>query len=138
MSFRFRAIRSRRQKTAPYVKQLIGGRLVSNGYDWIKDPKHYLIDGHRPSNRCFHCGLRFIGSEYAAFCNVCDNEMTPENDTMPILIKTGHESYLAPRKELTKHRIRIPNDSTEEYYKNKLDALETTEELNRLLQLQWI
>ena len=100
-------------------------------YDWINDPKGYKTKaGAIPHNRCFHCGLRFIGSEYAAFCNICDNEMTPDSDDSNIFVVTNKEKkegYTISRREYVSNRIRIPDDSNEEQYKKKLEGLEKEE-----------
>ena len=105
--------------------------MVSEGYDWRIDPNGYRKDGHIPKNRCYHCGRRFLNSKYAAFCNVCDNEMSPPHEE-PMFVITHYvpdakppvkEGYWTTRNEMVKNRIRIPDDMTEEEYKEKLKAL---------------
>ncbi len=104
--------------------------MKSQTYDWINDPNGYKKDGRIPMNRCFHCGLRFIASEYAAFCNICDNEMTTDSEDSQIFVitdKANKQGYLISRREYVANRIRIPDDSNEEQYKKKLEGLETIE-----------
>ena len=97
-------------KTAPYVKQMIGGKFLSDGYDWSNDPNNYKINNHIPSNRCYHCSFKFVGAEYAAYCVICDKAMNP-----------GAE-YLMPKvQNLVEQRIRIPEDITETEYNKKLN-----------------
>jgi len=102
-------------------------------YDWINDPKGYKTTaGAIPDNRCFHCGSRFIGAKFAAFCNICDNEMTPDSDDATIFVvtdKANKQGYLISRREYVANRIRIPDDiKTEEEYKKKLQAMEEPEQ----------
>jgi len=106
--------------------------LTTPIYDWINDPKGYKKDGRIPKNRCFHCGSRFMNSEYAAFCNICDNEMTPDAEDSTIFVvtdKANKQGYLISRREYVANRIRIPDDiKTEEEYKKKLQAMEEPEQ----------
>jgi hypothetical protein len=108
-------------KTVPYVKQMVGGKYLPNSYDWINDPNGYKKDDHLPANRCYHCGLKFVGSQYAAFCNICDNAMSMGDD---ISLRIGDKSTgtIVMRSALVASRIRIPDDvSSEEDYKKKLE-----------------
>lgn len=105
-------------------------------YDWIKDPKRFKVNGHMPSNRCFHCGYKFVGSKYAAFCNICDLAMTPDPDLAMYIvterppkgskdaIADGGKGYWTTRRQYIATRIRIPEDiDSEEEYSKKLDGL---------------
>lgn len=108
-------------KPAPYVKQMTGGKYLPESYDWTNDPKDYKVDGHLPANRCYHCGFKFVGSQYAAFCNICDNAMSMGDD---ISLRIGDKTtgYVVMRSALVASRIRIPDDvATEEQYKKKLE-----------------
>jgi len=108
-------------KTVPYVKQMIGGKFLPEGYDWTNDPKGYKIDGHLPGNRCYHCGFKFVGSAYAAFCNICDNAMS-RGDDISLRIGDKATGHVVMRSQLVASRIRIPEDvSTEDQYKKKLE-----------------
>lgn len=114
-------VRTKGPRTASYVKQLVGGKPMPEGYDWSKDPKGYKKDGHMPANRCYHCGYKFIGSQYAAFCNICDNAMSMGDD---ISLRIGDKTTgrIIMRSQLVASRIRIPDDvSSEEEYKKKLE-----------------
>lgn len=108
------------------------GRQLSQGYDWIADPSSYRRYGHVPDNRCYHCGIRFLNAKYAAYCNVCDNEMSPPHEER-IFVVTRYEpqakppvreGYWSTRKQLIRNRIRIPDDVTDEDYKQKMDNIE--------------
>jgi len=117
-------VRSKGPKTVPYVKQLVGGKPMPEGYDWVKDPKGYKKDGHMPANRCYHCGFRFVGSAYAAFCNICDNAMSMGDD-ISLRIGDKETGYITMRSRLVASRIRLPDDvDSEEQYKEKLDQME--------------
>jgi hypothetical protein len=82
------------------IDYLIGGKKLPPSYDWKTDPKGISNNGHIAPNRCYHCGYRFVGSNLAAFCNICDNAMTTDNDPK--------------RFDLVATRIRIPDDVTDE------------------------
>lgn len=104
--------------------------MKTQTYDWIHDPNGYKKDSRIPNNRCFHCGSRFIGAEYAAFCNICDNEMTTDSEDSQIFVitdKANKQGYLISRREYVANRIRIPDDVTEEQYTKKLAELEKPE-----------
>lgn len=83
-----------------HVDYLIGGKKLPPSYDWKKDPNGISDDGHIPTNRCYHCGHRFVGAKLAAFCVVCDMAMTIDKDPK--------------RFDLVATRIRIPEDITDE------------------------
>lgn len=83
-----------------------GGKLLPPSYDWKKDKDGIAADGHIPNNRCYHCGFRFVGAKFAAYCNICDNAMTIDKDPK--------------RFEFVSTRIRIPEDvNDEQSYKEK-------------------
>ena len=102
-------------------------------YNWFEDPKGYKTITERiPKDRCFHCGSKFVNAQYAAFCNICDNEMTPDAEDSTIFVvtdKANKQGYLISRREYVANRIRIPDDiKTEEEYKKKLQAMEEPEQ----------
>src|SRR5215510_2556955 len=117
-----------------HIDHEIYGKKISPGYDWANDPKKYKVADsfgslHIPKNRCYHCGIRFLNSKYAAFCVVCDNEMSPPHEE-PLFIVTRYdpntkppvkEGYWTTRKAIVNNRIRIPDDVTEEEYQAKMD-----------------
>ena len=97
------------------IPQLMGGKKIPDRYDWAKDPKGLCEEkGHIPPNRCYLCGFRFVGSRYAAFCNICDNAMSMGDQDDAIPISGRKESKLISRREMVATRIRIPEDITDE------------------------
>ena len=108
------------------------GREISEPYDWVNDPKHYKVDHHIPFNRCYHCGIRFLNSKYAAYCNACDNEMSPDADSKMFVVTAYdpqakppiREGYWTTRRQIVRNRIRIPDDVSEEEYDQKIKAIE--------------
>lgn len=109
------------------VERTYDGKKLPPRYDWQKDPNHYTTNGHIPDNRCYHCGYRFIGSQYAAFCNVCDNAMSPDVDESIFIVtdKEKGEGYNTTRREMVQDRIRIPDDvADEKAYAKKLNISE--------------
>jgi hypothetical protein len=116
------------------MKYLMYGLPVSEGYDWKLDPKDYRKDGHIPPNRCYHCGIRFVGAAWAAFCNVCDSEMSPVHEELYFVVTKNdkdakppvHEGYWTTRRKIVQNRIRIPDDVlSEEDYKKKLSGMDS-------------
>lgn|SRR5580765_8726431 len=89
------------------------GKKLPPGYDWPKDPEGFKKEGRIPKNRCFHCGSKFVGSEIAAFCNVCDHAMAIGGEDML-------RGFSFERRDA---RIRIPEDMSEEQYRQKLASM---------------
>ena len=89
------------------------GKFLNPGYDWAKDPKHLKTNGTIPHNRCFHCGHRFVGSEIAAFCNICDHAMAIG----------GEDMLMGFSFERRDSRIRIPEDMDEKSYIAKVQSM---------------
>lgn len=123
------------------LKYNIYGRKLSEPYDWALDPNHYKEQDnegiyHVPKNRCYHCGIRFMNSKYAAYCNVCDNEMSPLHEEQmfvvtrydPLAKPPVREGYWTTRSALIKNRIRIPDDVDEKEYQKKLNDLALAEQ----------
>jgi hypothetical protein len=118
--------------SSPYS---IYGRKPLEHYDWIADPKHLKVEGHIPNNRCYYCGNKFMGSAFTAFCNICDEPMSPpdheyvyvvtrnDTDAKPP-IKEGHWTT---RRKLIMNHIRIPEDMEEKDYRKKLLELRSAE-----------
>jgi hypothetical protein len=107
------------------IEMTVGGKKLPPRYDWKADPNHYSTDGHIPANRCYLCGYRFVGSQYAAFCNICDNAMTPDNDDTVFTIGKPPDTRHVSRWEIVSTRIRIPDDVIDEKaYAKKLDIPE--------------
>lgn len=96
------------------IERTYSGKKLPPRYDWKADPNHYSTDGHIPDNRCYHCGYRFVGSKYAAFCNICDNAMTPDNDDTVFTIGEPPNVKHITRWEMVANRIRIPDDVVDE------------------------
>ena len=101
-----------------HIERTFGGKYLPKRYDWTSDPNGYLVeDGHKPTNRCFHCGFRFVGSQdYAVFCNICDTAMQIGGEEILLNFKTSRVNA----------RIRIPDDTTEQAYEQKLKDIDVT------------
>ena len=106
-------------------------------YNWEKDPKGFKKsnDGHIPHNRCFFCGSRFLGSEYAAFCNICDLYMTPDPDSWIYVVTQRPpkgtkdssllgEGHWTTRRQFISNRLRIPENEEEESFKKRMERLQ--------------
>ena len=105
-----------------HIERTFHGKSTPPRYDWELDPNNYKKDGHRPDNRCYNCGFMFVGSKYAAFCNICDNAMSMDDNDLAIPVS---ETELIPRKALVGTRIRIPEDiKDEEDYRRKMEIPE--------------
>lgn len=94
---------------ADNVPRTYGGKKLPPAYDWKRDPDKIAADGHIPINRCYHCGFRFVGAKFAAFCVVCDTVMTIDNDPK--------------RFEFVSTRIRMPEDVIDEQWYKEKNAL---------------
>lgn len=105
-------------------------------YDWHRDPNNWKVldknkSLHIPPNRCFYCGSRFLDSTYAAYCNVCDEAMSPDTDELRFVVTAYDpnakpplkEGYWTTRRDLIKNRIRIPEGIAEKDYKKKMDDI---------------
>ena len=107
------------------IERTYSGKKLPPQYDWKHDPNHYSTDGHIPPNRCYRCGFRFVGSKYAAYCNICDNAMTPNSDDTVFTIGEPPNIKHISRREMISNRIRIPDDVTDEKaYAKKMETEE--------------
>lgn len=118
-----------------HINYNLYGKKPLPRYDWISDPKGLKQAGHIPKNRCYYCGNRFLDSAYSAFCNICDDNMSPDNDQELLYVVTvndkerkSHEGYWTTRRQLIKNRIRIPDDIiNEKEYERKLKIIQDQE-----------
>lgn len=115
-----------------HIDRTMYGKKVTPAYDWINDPNQFKQDGHIPQNRCYHCGFKFMGSAYTAFCNICDDNMSPDGEYVYVITANDKEAkpplkegYWTTRKKTIMNHIRIPEDMDEKQYKEKLKQLES-------------